>query len=140
MPSSCVSAITEMANVKEQRICIKFCFRLNKTATETHRMLKEAFGEQTLSQARTFECFKRFKDGQESVEDRKYSGQLSTCTTPEMIAEVIEVILEDRRQTINDVCNCAGLSYGSYQPILADELNMRQTAAKFVPRLLKNEQ
>ena len=43
---SCVSANIEMADVKEQRICIKFCFKLNKTAAETHRMLKEAFGEQ----------------------------------------------------------------------------------------------
>ena len=59
-------------------------------------MLKEAFGEQTLSQARTFEWFKRFKDGRESVEDDKHSGQPSTCTTPEMIAKVREVILEDR--------------------------------------------
>jgi len=50
-----VSANTEMADIKEQRICIKFCFKLNKTAAETNRMLKEAFGEQALSQARTFE-------------------------------------------------------------------------------------
>ena len=35
-----------MVDVKEQRICIKFCFKLNKTAAETHQMLKEAFGEQ----------------------------------------------------------------------------------------------
>jgi len=49
-------------------------------------MLKEAFGEQGLSQARTFVWFKCFKDGQKSVEDHKRSGRLSTCTIPEMIA------------------------------------------------------
>ena len=103
-------------------------------------MLKEAFGEQALSQARTFEWFRLFKDGRESVENDKHSGRPSTCTTPEMIAEVLEVILEDRRQTIHDVCNRVGLSYGSCQHILADELSMRRIAAKFVPRLLKNEQ
>ena len=89
-------------------------------------MLKEAFGEQALSQARTFEWLKRFKDGRESVEDDKHSGRPSTCTTPEMIAKVREVILEDRRKTIHDVCNRVGLSYGSCQRILADELNMRR--------------
>jgi len=103
-------------------------------------MLKEAFGEQALRQARTSEWFKRFKNGRESVQDDKHSGQPSTCTTPEMIAEVLEVILEDRRQTIHDVCNRVGLSYGSCQHILADELSMRRITAKFVPRLLKNEQ
>ena len=63
-----MSAIIEMAGVKKQRTCIKFCFKLNKTAAETHRILNEAFGEQALSQARTFEWLKRFKDGRESVE------------------------------------------------------------------------
>jgi hypothetical protein len=125
-----------MAGVKEQRTCFKFCFKLNKTAAETHRMLKEAFGGQALSQARTFEWFKQFKDGQGSVEDDKHSDRPSTYITPEMIAKVREVILEDGRQTIHEV----GLSYGSCQCILTDELNMRQIAAKFVPRLLKNEE
>ena len=95
-----MSANIKMVDVKEQRICIKFCFKLNETAAETHRMLKEAFGEQTLSRARTFVWFKCFKDGQESVEDRKHSGQLSTCTTPERIAKVREVILENRLSTM----------------------------------------
>ena len=134
-----MSAIIEMVDIKEQRICIKFCFRLNKTAAETHRMLKEASGEQALSQARTFEWFKRFKDGRESVEVCKHSGRPSTRTVPEMIARVREVILEDRRQTIHDVCNRVGLSYGSCHHVLADELNMRRIAAKFV-LLLNNEQ
>jgi hypothetical protein len=49
-----VSAVINMTDVKEQRICIKFCFKLNKTAAETHRMLNEAFSEQALGQARKF--------------------------------------------------------------------------------------
>ena len=32
------------------------------------------------------------------------------------------------------------IAYGSCQRILADELNMRRIAAKFVPRLLNNDQ
>ena len=99
-PFSCVSANIEMADVKEQRICIKFCFKLNKTAAETHQMLKEAFGEQALSQPRTYEWFKHFKDGRESVEDHKHSCRPSTCTIPEMIVKVREVILEDRISTM----------------------------------------
>ena len=68
-------AIFQMADVIEQRICIKFCFKLNKTAAETHRMLKEAFGENALSKTRTFEWFKRFKEGRESVDDDTHSGR-----------------------------------------------------------------
>jgi hypothetical protein len=54
-------------------------------------------------------------------------------------AKVCEVILDDRRQTIH-VCNCVGLSYRSCEHILADEMNMRRIAAKFVPHLLNNDQ
>jgi hypothetical protein len=34
-----------MTDVKEQWIYIKFCFKLGKMAAETHKVLKEAFGD-----------------------------------------------------------------------------------------------
>ena len=63
-------------------------------------MPKEAFDEHALSHARTFEWFKRFEGGRESVEDHTYSGRPSTCTTPEMIAKLHEIILEDKLSTL----------------------------------------
>jgi hypothetical protein len=50
-----------MDSVKEQRICVKFCFKIVKTAAETHNMLREAYGDDALSQI-TYEWFKRFKN------------------------------------------------------------------------------
>jgi len=44
-----------MADLKEQRVCIKFCFLLGKTAAETVTMLREAFKGEALSQARVYE-------------------------------------------------------------------------------------
>jgi len=73
-----------MTDVKEQRICIKFCFKLGKMASEAHRMLKEAFGDNALGQKQTYEWFKRFKSGRMSVEDEERSGRPSTGTRPKM--------------------------------------------------------
>jgi hypothetical protein len=39
----------------EQRVCIKFCVKLGKFATETLDMLREAFGEHSLSWIAVFE-------------------------------------------------------------------------------------
>jgi hypothetical protein len=71
-------------------------------------MLKEAFGDNAMSQSKTFLWYKRFKDGRTSVDDVELSGQPSTSTTPENIAKVHEAILADRRRTIHDVCEIVG--------------------------------
>ena len=49
-----LSAIIEMADFLEQRACIKFCFKLGKTARECYEILKTAFGEQAMGSSQTF--------------------------------------------------------------------------------------
>jgi len=66
----------------EQWICIKFCCKLGKTAPETHKMLKEAFGDNALYQTQIYEWFKRFKSGWMSVS----SGRPSARTIPKNVA------------------------------------------------------
>ena len=93
-----------------------------------------------MNQSKTFLWYKRFKDGRTSVDDDERSGRPSTSTTPENIAKVRQAIFADRRQTIHDVCEIAGLSYGTVHRILADNLNVRRISARFVPRLLSDDQ
>ena len=50
-----LSAIVEMVDFREQRTCIKFCFKLGKTATEYYEMLKTAFGEQAMGCSQIFQ-------------------------------------------------------------------------------------
>jgi hypothetical protein len=47
-----------MIDFREQRTCVKFCFKLGKTATECYEMLKTAFGEQAMGRSQTFRCHK----------------------------------------------------------------------------------
>jgi hypothetical protein len=58
----------------EQHVCMKFCVKLSKSATKTLEMLREAFGEHSLSQTAVFECHSCFKACQVSVEDDEHSG------------------------------------------------------------------
>ncbi|GFG30152.1 hypothetical protein Cfor_00898 [Coptotermes formosanus] len=129
-----------MTDVKEQRICIKFCFKFGTTAAETHQMLKEAFGDNALDQTQTYEWFKRFKNGWVSVDDDERSGRPLTRTTTENVAKVRQAKREDRRRTIHDACNIVELSYGTCPRILSDELNLPCIAAKFVQWLTSNYQ
>jgi hypothetical protein len=47
------SVTSEMADLKEQRICVKFCFKLGKTASEMHEMLKTAFAYNAMGRTQT---------------------------------------------------------------------------------------
>jgi len=53
----------------EQRCAIKFCVKLNKSATETFASLTEASGDATVSRTVVFKWHKAFKEGRENVED-----------------------------------------------------------------------
>ena len=53
----------------EQRYDIKFCVKLNKSATETFASLTEPYGDVTLTRIMVFKWHKVFKDGRENVED-----------------------------------------------------------------------
>jgi hypothetical protein len=67
-----------MDALKEQRVCIKFCQKLGKTATETYKMLQQAFGETALSRSKIFERYSRFKNGRTSIDDDPHTGWPST--------------------------------------------------------------
>jgi len=47
----------------EQWYVIKFCVKLNKSATETFASLTEAYGDVTLSRTMVFKWHKAFKEG-----------------------------------------------------------------------------
>jgi len=123
-----------MTDLKEQRVCIRFCFFLGKTAAETVTMLREAFKEEVLSRARVYEWFSRFKHGNMSLEDQPRSGRHSTSRTNENIKKIRDAIMFDRRRTIDELGALTGVSWSSCQRILTEELHVKRVAAKFVPR------
>jgi hypothetical protein len=74
--------------VKEQQICIKFCFKISKMPSETHRMLKEAFGDNGLGQTQTYEWFKCFNNRWMSDDDEESSRRSLSRTMTANVAKV----------------------------------------------------
>jgi ATP-dependent Zn protease len=114
--------------------------KLDKSVIETPEMLREAFGEHSLSRTVVFEWHSRFKAGQVSVEDNDHSGQPSTGKTTENVEKIRQLINEASHRIIHELADTVGISYGVCQEVLTENLNMCRTAAKFVPRLLTNDQ
>jgi hypothetical protein len=75
-----------------------------------------------------------------SVEDDERSGRPSTCKMTENFEKIRTLIHEGRRRTIHELADTVWISDVVFQETLMENLNMRRIAAKFVPRLLTNDQ
>ena len=103
-------------------------------------MLQEAFGDNDISQSKTFLWYKASRTAECLLTMMSVLDDHQHAQPQENITKVCEVTLADCRQTIHDVCEILELSYGTIQCILADSLNMRCISVRFVPRLLSDDQ
>jgi len=99
-----------MSDRTEQRICLRFCFRLGKTATEAHEILQKSFKEEALGRTQVLEWFVPFKRGEMSVEDHPHFGLPSASRTDENVEKIREKINEDRWYTIDEISEATGVS------------------------------
>ena len=103
-------------------------------------MLREALKEEALSQAKVYEWVSGFKRSDMSLEDQPPSGRPSTSRIEENFKKIHNAIKYDCRRTIDELEALTGVSWSSCQRILTEELHMKRVAAKFVPRLLSEDQ
>jgi len=99
-------------------------------------MSQQDFGDQSLSCAQMFQRHARFKICRTSVDDEEHTGRPRSCTNPETVARIQELLRLDRRRTIHDIAEEMGIGYGTCQRVLTEEYGMHSVAARFVPRIL----
>ena len=124
----------------EERYAIKLCFKLGKNATEMYGMLQTAFRPSCMNQASVFEWHKRFKEGRGSVRDVKRCGRSKEVNTPQLIGQIKNFMDKDRRVSIETISTQFDVSVGTVHTIICKELKMRKICAKFVPRVLREDQ
>ena len=64
----------------------------------------------------------------------------TSYTTPGTVVQIQQLIRQYRCRTIRDIAEEVGVSYGTRQWVLMEELGMHCVAAKFVPRILTADQ
>jgi len=114
-----------------------FCFLLGKSATETVLMRQEVFKE---GKTQVYKWYSHFKGGEMSFEDQPRSGCPSACWNDENLEKGCNAINADYRLTIHEISEITGLSWSSCQWMLMEDLNMKRVSAKFIPRLLTEDQ
>jgi len=124
----------------EQSCAIKFCVKLNETATETYEELERAYGEHALSRTQVLWWHKAFLDGHENVEDEPRSERHCTSKMDENVIKVRDFVRFDRRLTVRMISSVLNLNRQTVHEIMTFELGMQKICVKMVPKILTNEQ
>jgi len=100
----------------EQRYAIKFCMKLNKSASESFASLTEAYRDATLSRTIVFKWHKPFKEGRENVEDDPRSGR--PISTNDQNVEVVRAVMQkDRRMSVRMIAGQT-VNHAFYKDVL----------------------
>nr|XP_012218141.1 PREDICTED: uncharacterized protein LOC105669663 [Linepithema humile] len=109
-----------------------FCFNWKKSAAEAHRMLVEVYGDTAATDKSCREWFRRFKDGDFSVEDKPRSRQPKKFEDKELEA----LLEEDQSQTQEELAGSLGVTQQAVSVRLR-AMGMIQKQGNWVPYELK---
>jgi len=101
-----------------------------KAPKEIHAILKETLGEHAPSYATVKNWVAQFKRTDFSTCDAPRPGRLKTVTTPEIIDQIHELILENRRISAKSIAEQLGISRERVGSIIHEDLDMRKLSAK----------
>ena len=119
---------------------VKVFFLQGKTPMEIHTILIETLGEHAPSYATVKNWVAQFKRGDFSTCDAPRPGRPKTVTTPEIIDQIHELILEDRRISAKSIAEQLGISRERVGSIIHEDLDMRKLSAKWVRKCLNADQ
>jgi histone-lysine N-methyltransferase SETMAR len=125
----------------EYRAVIK-CFVHIKgvTSNEIYSRFIKVYGDSSPSFSTIKKWAAQFKRGRTSLEDDPREGRPKSTTTPEIIEQVHDMVLDDRRMKVREIAETIDISKERVEYILHKELDMKRLCARWVPRLLTADQ
>ena len=124
----------------EYRAVIEFLHLKGKSSTEIKTELDCVYGEASPSFSTIKSWVVEFKRGRRSIFDEERPGRPKTATIDEIIDKVHGIVMDDRRLTVVEIAETAGISTERVHAILYEHLDMRKLSARWVPRLLTLDQ
>jgi len=123
-------------NIETRAVIKVFFFLQGKAPKEIHAILKKTLREHAPSYATVKNWVAQIKRGDFSSCDAPRPERPKTMTTPEIIDEIHEVILEVRRIYAKSIAEQLGISRERVGSSIYKDLDMRKLYAKWVPNCL----
>ena len=123
-------------NNTETRAVIRFFSLQGEAPKEIHAIVTETLGEYAPSCATVKNWVGQFKRGGFSTCDAPFPGRPKTVTTPEIIDQIHELILEERRISAKSIADQPGISRERVGSVVHEDLDMRKLSAKWIQKCL----
>ncbi|XP_020296620.1 putative uncharacterized protein FLJ37770 [Pseudomyrmex gracilis] len=120
----------------EYRAVIKYLFLKGNTPTQIKNELDVVYGDSAPSFTTVKFWAAEFKRGRTSLVDDERSGRPKTAITDDNIAQVHQMVLDNRRIKVREIGEAMNMSKERVCHILNKDLGMRKLSARWVPRLL----
>jgi len=100
----------------------------------------QVYGDNAIKKTAVYKWVKDFSEGRDSVTDEEGSGQSATSRTEENIANVRQIVRENRQLTLKSMPEQVNIDRETVKKILSEDLDMRKVCAKMVPKDCTKEQ
>jgi len=107
---------------------------------EIHSKFIKVYGDSSPSFSTIKKWAAKFKHGHTSLEDDPREGRPKSATTPEIIEQVHNMVLDDQQMKVRKIAETIGISKECVGYILHEELGMKKLCTRWVPRLLTADQ
>ena len=114
----------------EYGVVIKFFVKEGLTPNKIHSKFIKVYGDYSPSFSRIKKWAAEFKRGRTSLEDDPREGCPKSATTPEIIEQVHDMVLDDRRMKVRETAETIGISKECVGYILHEELDMKKLCAR----------
>ena len=107
---------------------------------EIHEDFMETLGKESPFYSTVKKWAAEFKRGRESVEDNGRSGRPKDASTNENVKVVHILVMCDRRRDLRSIASEVDISFRAVQSILTSILGMTKVSARWVLRMLTDDQ
>ena len=120
----------------EYRAVIRFLLLEGENATNIHKRLSNVYGKSFPSYSTVASWVSEFKRGRKDLNDEPRPGRPVSQSTAENVDKVHQLVLENRKISIECIVQETGLSTGTVHTILHEHLSMSKVCARWVPKML----